>query len=191
MADSLPESSSLVSANLGTPLACRHDAAEPTVALTIFHLRSEWQQRDSMRLGRAWRPGMKVTVVGGGVVALATAHSLVESGCDVVLLEALDIPNPGSASCDLNRMMRLQYGPQSGYARLAQRALAAWKRLQDAYGQRLYHQTGACRTGPNANVTLSTAPRVGPCPSASASSHPPGLPIPEGSSKSSRGDRGV
>jgi glycine/D-amino acid oxidase-like deaminating enzyme len=66
---------------------------------------------------------MKVAIVGGGVVGVATAHSLVEAGCDVVLLEVQDIPNPSSASCDLSRMMRVQYGPQSGYARLAKRAL--------------------------------------------------------------------
>ena len=34
-----------------------------------------------------------------------------------------DIPNPSSASYDLSRMMQLQYGPQSGYVRLAKRAL--------------------------------------------------------------------
>lgn len=95
---------------------------------------------------------MKVTVVAGGIVGLATAHSLVESGCDVVLLEAQDIPNPSSASCDLNRMMRLQYGPQSGYAQLTHRALAAWSRLQKESGQRLYHQTGVCVWSGTASV---------------------------------------
>jgi glutathione S-transferase len=34
LANSLPATGSLVSANLSTPLACQHDAAEPTAALT-------------------------------------------------------------------------------------------------------------------------------------------------------------
>src|SRR5262245_18774752 len=87
---------------------------------------------------------MKVTVVGAGIVGLSAAHSLVEAGCDVVVLDAGDIPNPRSASYDLSRMMRLQYGPQSGYARLAKRALISWAKLQSSVGVQLYHPTGVC-----------------------------------------------
>ena len=88
---------------------------------------------------------MKVAIVGGGVVGLAAAHALLEAGCDVTLLDTHDIPNPGSASYDLSRMMRLQYGPQSGYARLAKQALTSWEKLQNELGVQLYHPTGfAC-----------------------------------------------
>jgi glycine/D-amino acid oxidase-like deaminating enzyme len=87
---------------------------------------------------------VKVAIVGGGVVGLAAAHALLEAGCDVTLLDTHDIPNPGSASYDLSRMMRLQYGPQSGYARLAKQALTSWEKLQNELGVQLYHPTGVC-----------------------------------------------
>ena len=88
---------------------------------------------------------MKVAIVGGGVVGLAAAQALLEAGCDVTLLDKHNIPNPGSASYDLSRMMRLQYGPQSGYARLAKQALTSWDKLQNELGVQLYHPTGfAC-----------------------------------------------
>jgi glycine/D-amino acid oxidase-like deaminating enzyme len=87
---------------------------------------------------------MKVAIIGGGVIGLATAYALVEAGCDVILMDKQEIPNPGSASYDLSRMIRLQYGPQTGYARLARRALTSWKKLQDELGIQLYHPTGVC-----------------------------------------------
>src|SRR5262249_20812764 len=41
-------------------------------------------------------------------------------------------------------MMRLQYGPQRGYAHLARRALMSWMELQRTLGVQLYHPTGVC-----------------------------------------------
>jgi glycine/D-amino acid oxidase-like deaminating enzyme len=87
---------------------------------------------------------VKVTIVGGGVVGLAAAYSLLDAGCDIVLMEARGIPNPSSASYDLSRMMRVQYGPESGYAQLAKRALTSWAKLENALGTRLYRPTGVC-----------------------------------------------
>lgn len=87
---------------------------------------------------------MKVVVVGGGVVGLSTAYALLEAGCDVTVLDAQAIPNPASASYDRSRMMRLQYGPQRGYAHLAQRALTSWTELERTLGVQLYRPTGVC-----------------------------------------------
>jgi glycine/D-amino acid oxidase-like deaminating enzyme len=87
---------------------------------------------------------VKVIVVGGGIVGLSTAHALIEAGCDVTVFDAGAIPNPSSASYDRSRMMRLQYGPQRGYARLARRALTSWIDLERTLGVRLYRPTGVC-----------------------------------------------
>lgn len=87
---------------------------------------------------------MKVVVVGGGIVGLSTAHALLEAGCDVTVFDAQAIPNPASASYDRSRMMRLQYGPQRGYAHLARRALTSWTDLERTLGVCLYRPTGVC-----------------------------------------------
>jgi glycine/D-amino acid oxidase-like deaminating enzyme len=108
---------------------------------------------------------MKVAIVGGGVVGLASAYALVDAGCDVILMDKQDIPNRSSASYDLSRMIRLQYGPQSGYARLAKRALTSWNKLQDELGIQLYYPTGVCVWPATANAwseaTRSSLGRAG------------------------------
>jgi sarcosine oxidase len=108
---------------------------------------------------------MRVAIVGGGVIGLATAYALVEAGCDVTLMDKQDIPNPNSASYDLSRMMRLQYGPQSGYAQLAKRALTSWNTLQDKLGVQIYYPTGVCvwpaTATPWSEATASTLRRSG------------------------------
>lgn len=89
-------------------------------------------------------PLMKVVVIGAGIVGLSAAHALLEAGCDVIVFDARAIPNPASASYDRSRMMRLQYGPQGGYAHLARRALVAWTDLERTLGVSLYRPTGVC-----------------------------------------------
>jgi sarcosine oxidase len=87
---------------------------------------------------------VKVAVVGGGIVGLSAAHALLDAKCNVPVFDAYDIPNPASASYDRSRMMRLQYGPQSGYAHLAHRALKSWVELEKTLETRLYRPTGVC-----------------------------------------------
>jgi sarcosine oxidase len=101
---------------------------------------------------------VKVVVVGGGVVGLSTAHALLEAGCDVTVCDARAIPNPGSASYDRSRMMRLQYGSQRGYAHLAGRALMSWMELQRTLGVELYRPTGVCVWSATAEAWTSATP---------------------------------
>lgn len=99
---------------------------------------------------------MKVVVVGGGIVGLSTALALLEAGCDVTVFDAQAIPNPASASYDRSRMMRVQYGPQLGYAHLARRALTSWTDLERTLGVRLYRPTGVCVWSATAETWTST-----------------------------------
>jgi len=98
---------------------------------------------------------VKVVVVGSGVVGLSAAHALLEAGCDVTVCEAQAIPNRASASYDRSRMMRLQYGPQRGYAHLARRALMSWMELQRTLGVQLYRPTGVCVWSATAEAWIS------------------------------------
>lgn len=91
---------------------------------------------------------MKVVVVGGGVMGLATARALVAGGHRVTVLEQATVPNPAGSSVDRHRIIRYAYGSMHGYGRMIADAYAAWDRLWEDLGQRHYVETGHLMVGP-------------------------------------------
>lgn len=91
---------------------------------------------------------MRVLVVGGGIVGLATARALLAAGHRPVLLDQGPIPSPLSASFDRHRAIRVTYGGERGYARMAVEAFAAWERLWADLGTRHLVETGQVVLGP-------------------------------------------
>ncbi|MPZ30014.1 MAG: FAD-dependent oxidoreductase [Rhodospirillales bacterium] len=85
---------------------------------------------------------MKAIVVGGGIMGLATAWALASEGHAVELFEQGPLPNPLASSMDEHRLIRHPYGDHVGYARMIDRAYAAWDLLWGDLGQRLYAATG-------------------------------------------------
>lgn len=85
---------------------------------------------------------MRVLVVGGGIMGLAAARSLLREGCAVTLLEQGSLPNPLGASVDQHRLIRYPYGPARGYVRMVRDAYAAWGRVWADLGTTLYQETG-------------------------------------------------
>ncbi len=88
-----------------------------------------------------------VAVVGAGVFGAWTAYQLKRAGAEVVLVDAYGSGNSRASSGGESRMIRMGYGPDQIYTRMAQRSLALWQELFDHIGPsgispRLFQPTG-------------------------------------------------
>ncbi|MDQ3472206.1 MAG: FAD-dependent oxidoreductase [Acidobacteriota bacterium] len=70
-----------------------------------------------------------VAVVGAGVFGAWTAYQLSRAGKAVVLVDAYGPGNSRSSSGGESRVIRMGYGPDQIYTRMAQRSLVLWKEL--------------------------------------------------------------
>jgi sarcosine oxidase len=109
-----------------------------------------------------------VAVVGAGVFGAWTAYQLRRAGAEVLLLDAYGPGNSRSSSGGESRMIRMGYGPDEIYTRMAQRSLALWQELFDQIGRnetepRLFQPTGilwlARENDPYCEATLTTLQR--------------------------------
>ena len=85
-------------------------------------------------------------VVGAGVFGIPTALELRRRGWKVTLLDPGPIPHPLAASTDISKVIRMEYGPDVAYMRLAEKAREGWlawnAEWMGAGGDPLYHETG-------------------------------------------------
>ena len=105
-----------------------------------------------------------VVVIGAGVFGAWTAYKLRQDGASVLLLDAYGPGNSRASSGGESRMIRMGYGPDEIYSRMAQRSLVLWKEL---FGERhnLFVKTGilwlAHDRDPYCEATLATFQRLG------------------------------
>jgi len=86
-----------------------------------------------------------VAVVGAGVFGAWTAFQLSRAGARVILLDAYGVGNSRASSGGESRIIRMGYGPDEIYTRMAQRAFVLWQELIDQIGpaaRGLFHPTG-------------------------------------------------
>jgi glycine/D-amino acid oxidase-like deaminating enzyme len=104
-------------------------------------------------------------VVGAGTFGAWIAWHLRQAGLSVVLLDQYGPGNARSSSGGESRIIRMGYGADDVYTRLALRSLAAWRRLGDATGEALFHETGVLWLGRGGDRytldTLATLARLG------------------------------
>jgi monomeric sarcosine oxidase len=105
-----------------------------------------------------------VAVVGAGVFGAWSAYKLRQQGASVLLLDAYGPANSRASSGGESRMIRMGYGPDEIYSRMAQRSLVLW---QELFGERhnLFVKTGilwlAHDRDPYCEATAATLQRLG------------------------------
>jgi monomeric sarcosine oxidase len=105
-----------------------------------------------------------VAVVGAGVFGAWSAYKLRQQGASVLLLDAYGPGNSRASSGGESRMIRMGYGPDEIYSRMAQRSLGQW---QELFGERhnLFVKTGilwlAHDRDPYCEATTATLERLG------------------------------
>jgi len=94
-------------------------------------------------------PASDVVVIGGGAFGAWTALALREMGHRVTLIDAYGPGNSRATSGDETRQVRVGYGEREGYARMAQRAMDAWRTREAEFGIPLLTTTGRLEIAPD------------------------------------------
>ncbi len=89
------------------------------------------------------RPESSAIVIGAGIFGVTTALELQARGYRVRVLDPGPIPHPQAASTDISKVVRIEYGPDETYTRLAEEARAGWLAWNGTlFPEPLYHETG-------------------------------------------------
>lgn len=84
-----------------------------------------------------------IAVVGAGVFGAWTAHQLRRAGAEVLLVDAYGPGNSRASSGGESRIIRMGYGPDAIYTRMAQRSFKLWLELFDRIDRpELFQPTG-------------------------------------------------
>jgi monomeric sarcosine oxidase len=106
-----------------------------------------------------------IVVIGAGGFGSWTAYHLHHAGQKVTLLDAYGPSNDRSSSGGESRIIRMGYGADEIYTRLAMRSLTLWKEFAGRLEETMFHATGvlwlAHENDANARATLATLKKLG------------------------------
>jgi sarcosine oxidase len=117
------------------------------------------------RSAGARRDGYEVAVIGAGAFGSWTAWQLQHAGKRVLLLDAYGPANARASSGGESRVIRLGYGKDEIYTRMAMYSLDRWQELSDRAELPILHRIGALflvgHSGTYGDDSLDTVRRVG------------------------------
>lgn len=135
-----------------------HSASAPLGAAAIASIVPTARAAARPAAGPATRPGAApatdVVVIGGGAFGAWTALTLREMGHRVTLVDAYGPGNSRATSGDETRQVRVGYGDREGYARMALRAMDAWRTREAEFGIPLLTTTGRLEIAPDWTPSL-------------------------------------
>ena len=88
-------------------------------------------------------------MVGGGIFGLTAAIELSKRNYRVGLINPDTIPHHLAASTDLSKAVRMEYGSDTEYFRMAEICIDRWKEWNDYFNTNFYHEVGflmLCKT---------------------------------------------
>ncbi len=81
-------------------------------------------------------------ILGAGIFGISTAIELRGRGHQVGILNPDQIPHPLAASTDISKIVRMEYGSDLEYMKMADQAIDGWRAWNEMLGTTLYHETG-------------------------------------------------
>ncbi len=81
-------------------------------------------------------------IVGGGVFGLSTAISLAQKKYKIGLINPDTIPNHLAASTDISKVVRMEYGSDTEYFKMAEMCIERWHEWNDLFKEKIYHEVG-------------------------------------------------
>ena len=92
-------------------------------------------------------PAYDIAVIGAGVFGSWTAWHLRRAGASVLLVDAWGPAHARASSGGESRIIRMGYGADEIYTRMAMRSLEQWRDLFERTGESLFHRTGVLWVG--------------------------------------------
>lgn len=86
--------------------------------------------------------GYDVLIVGAGIFGLSAAVTLAERQYRVGVLNPDSVPHHLAASTDISKIVRMEYGSDEVYFRMAETAISGWKKWNELFEEEVYHETG-------------------------------------------------
>ncbi len=88
-----------------------------------------------------------ILVVGSGIYGITAALELRSRGFSVTVIDQGPIPHPLDASTDVSKVVRMEYGADLQYTRMADRAIDGFLVWNEEFGEELYVNTGVLMLG--------------------------------------------
>src|SRR5206468_9031328 len=85
---------------------------------------------------------LNVIVIGAGINGATASIELKKRGHKVTLVDPGPLPHPLAASTDISKAVRRAYGADVDYTALADRSIKLWRKWNEEFGVKLYHEVG-------------------------------------------------